>query len=151
MSFQTSQNGIALIKRSESLRLKAYLDAVGIWTIGYGWTGLVEGIPVHDGMLITNDTAEILLRNGVLQYERAINHLVTASLNQNQFDAMVSLAYNIGIGAFERSTLLKKFNAGDMAGAAAEFLRWNKAGGKILPGLVTRRKAEVSLFQTVPE
>lgn len=150
MSFQTSENGIALIKRFESLRLEAYQDAVGVWTIGYGWTGPVEGIPVHNGMLITDDTAEILLRNGVPQYERAINHLVTVSLNQNRFDALVSLAWNIGPGAFERSTLLKKLNAGDMDGAAAEFLRWNKAGGKVLPGLVTRRKTESTLFQTIP-
>lgn len=150
MSLRTSENGIALIKRSEALRLDAYQDAVGVWTIGYGWTGPVEGIPVHGGMIISQDTAEILLRNGLLQYERAINQLVTATLNQNQFDALVSLAYNIGLGAFERSTLLKKLNDGDMDGAAAEFLRWNKAGGKVLPGLDTRRKAEATLFQTIP-
>ncbi|EOS93097.1 lysozyme [Erwinia tracheiphila] len=150
MSLRTSENGIALIKRSEALRLDAYQDAVGVWTIGYGWTEPVEGIPVHGGMSISQDTAEILLRNGLLQYERTINQLVTATLNQNQFDALVSLAYNIGLGAFERSTLLKKLNAGDMDGAAAEFLRWNKAGGKVLPGLDTRRKAEATLFQTIP-
>lgn len=151
MSFQTSEKGIALIKRFEGLRLEAYQDVVGVWTIGYGWTGPVDGIPVHGGMVITDDTAEILLRNGLLQYEQVINHLVTAPLNQNQFDALVCLTYNIGTQAFERSTLLKKLNADDMDGAAAEFLRWNKAGGNVLQGLVTRREVEATRFQTIPE
>ncbi|EOS96865.1 lysozyme [Erwinia tracheiphila] len=151
MSLKTSENGISLIKGFGALRLEAYQDAVGVWMIGYGWTGEVEGIPVHGGMVISDDTAEILLRDGLQQYERAVNQLVTATLNQNQFDALVSLAWNIGPGAFEHSTLLKKLNTGDMDVAAAEFLRWNKAGGKVLPGLVTRRKAESTLFQTIPE
>lgn len=147
MSFRTSDNGLRLVRSAEGLRLEAYHDAVGVWTIGYGWTGLVNGVPVHAGMVITEDAAEALLRSGLSQYETAVNRLVSVALNQNQFDALVSLAYNIGAGAFEHSTLLKRLNNGDFAGAAAEFLRWNKAGGKVLPGLVTRREAEMALFQ----
>lgn len=147
MSFRTSDNGLQLVRSAEGLRLEAYRDAVGVWTIGYGWTGLVNGVPVHAGMVITEDVTEALLRSGLSQYETAVNRLVSVSLNQNQFDALVSLAYNIGAGAFERSTLLKKLNEGDFAGAAAEFSRWNKAGGKVLPGLVARRDAEMALFQ----
>ncbi|WES88792.1 lysozyme [Dickeya fangzhongdai] len=143
---QISNNGIALIKEFEGCRLSAYQDSVGVWTIGYGWTQAVDGKPVCRGMQIDIATAERLLRCGVVQYEQAVNQLAKVRLTQNQFDALVSFAYNLGTRSLSTSTLLKKLNAGDVAGAAAEFLKWDRAGGKVLPGLTRRRTAERELF-----
>ncbi len=141
-----SKNGLALLKSFEGCELTAYQDSVGVWTIGYGWTQPVNGKPVGKGMTITQDTADSLLCSGVVQYEKGVTGLVKVSVNQNQFDALVDFAYNLGVKALEGSTLLKKLNAGDYAGAADEFPKWNKAGGKVLNGLVKRRAAERSLF-----
>lgn len=143
---QISENGIALIKSFEGLRLTAYKDNVGVWTIGYGWTQLVDGKHVAAGMTIKQETAERLLKTGLVSYERDISKLVKVNLTQGQFDALVSFAYNLGVRALSTSTLLKKLNAGDYRGAADEFLCWNKAGGKVLAGLSRRREAEQSLF-----
>lgn len=141
-----SLKGIELIKSFEGLQLKAYRDSVGVLTIGYGWTQPVDGKPLRDGMVIDKPTAERLLKTGVVQYEDAVNKLVKVKITQGQFDALVSFAYNLGIRSLSTSTLLKKLNAGDSAGAADEFPKWNKAGGKILTGLVRRREAERALF-----
>ncbi|ATZ95309.1 lysozyme [Dickeya fangzhongdai] len=143
---QISNNGIALIKEFEGCRLSAYQDSVGVWTIGYGWTQAVDGKPVRAGMQIDQATAERLLRCGVVQYEQAVNQLAKVKLTQGQFDALVSFAYNLGIRSLSTSTLLKKLNAGDIAGAADEFPKWNKAGSQVLPGLVARRAAEREMF-----
>ncbi|HDS5135182.1 TPA: lysozyme [Enterobacter hormaechei subsp. oharae] len=143
---EMSNNGINMLKSFEGCRLAAYQDSVGVWTIGYGWTQPVNGVPVGKGMTITQDTADSLLRSGLVQYEKGVTGLVKVTINQNQFDALVDFAYNLGVKALEGSTLLKKLNAGDYAGAAAEFPKWNKAGGKVLPGLVKRREAERTLF-----
>lgn len=143
---RVSENGINLIKQFEGCRLTAYQDSVGVWTIGYGWTQPVDGKPVGKGMTITQQKADDLLKQGVIQYENGINSLVKVQLNQNQFDALVDFAYNLGVNALKGSTLLKKLNAGDYAGAANEFTKWNKAGGKELAGLTRRREAEKSLF-----
>ncbi|RNM07715.1 lysozyme [Dickeya undicola] len=143
---QISNNGITLISKFEGRRLTAYQDSVGVWTIGYGWTQAVDGKPVRRGMQIDLPTAERLLRCGVVQYEQAVNQLVKVKLTQGQFDALVSFTYNLGIRSLSTSTLLKKLNAGDIAGAADEFQKWNRAGGKILAGLVARRAAERELF-----
>ncbi|AOR64849.1 lysozyme [Pectobacterium wasabiae] len=143
---QISANGINLIKQFESCELTAYQDVVGVWTIGYGWTQSVDGKPIRRGMTIGAATADRLLKTGVVQYEQAVNQLVRVPVNQNQFDALVSFAYNLGIRSLSTSTLLKKLNAGDYAGAADEFPRWNKAGGKVLTGLTRRREAERALF-----
>ena len=97
-------------------------------------------------MTITPATADSLLSSGVVQYEKGVTGLVKVAVNQNQFDALVDFAYNLGVNALAGSTLLKKLNAGDFAGAADEFPKWNKAGGKVLKGLVRRRAAERSLF-----
>lgn len=143
---QISGRGLALIKQFEGCRLSAYQDSVGVWTIGYGWTQPVDGKPVCAGMTITQSTADSLLASGVVQYVNGVNRLVRVALNQNQFDALVDFAYNLGVAALESSTLLKKLNAGDYRGAADEFPKWNKAGGKVLNGLVKRREAERALF-----
>ena len=141
-----SDKVISLIKQFEGLRLTAYQDSVGVWTIGYGWTQPVDGKPIRPGMTIKEETAERLLRTGLVGYESDVSKLVKVKLTQGQFDALVSFAYNLGPRALSTSTLLQKLNAGDYAGAADEFPRWNKAGGKVLPGLTLRREAERALF-----
>lgn len=141
-----SDKGISLIKQFEGLRLTAYQDSVGVWTIGYGWTQPVDGKPIRPGMTIKEETAERLLRTGLVGYESDVSKLVKVKLTQGQFDALVSFAYNLGARALSTSTLLQKLNAGDYAGAADEFPRWNKAGGKVLAGLTRRREAERALF-----
>lgn len=137
-----SQDGLNRIKGYEGERLEAYLDSVGIPTIGVGHTGK----DVRMGMKISKQESDVLLRLDLVTAENAVNRAVTAKLTQNQFDALVSLAFNIGGTAFANSTLVKLLNAKDYAGAAAQFLRWNKAGGKTLPGLSSRRAAEMKHF-----
>ncbi|KVJ11159.1 lysozyme [Enterobacter asburiae] len=143
---QTSEKGIALIKQFEGCKLTAYQDSVGVWTIGYGWTQPVDGKPIGAGMTIKQETAERLLKTGLVSYESDVSRLVKVGLTQGQFDALVSFTYNLGVRSLSTSTLLRKLNAGDYAGAADEFLRWNKAGGKVLNGLTRRREAERALF-----
>ena len=143
---QTSDKGISLIKEFEGCKLTAYRDSVGVWTIGYGWTQHVDGKPIRAGMTIKQETAERLLKTGLVSYESDVSRLVKVGLTQGQFDALVSFTYNLGSRSLSTSTLLRKLNAGDYAGAADEFLRWNKAGGKVLNGLTRRREAERALF-----
>ncbi|WNJ77764.1 lysozyme [Cedecea neteri] len=143
---QISDKGIALIKQFEGCCLTAYQDSVGVWTIGYGWTNPVDGKQVKAGMTITQEVAERLLKTGLVSYENDVSKLVKVKLTQGQFDALVSFTYNLGARSLSTSTLLKKLNAGDYRGAADEFPRWNKAGGKVLAGLTRRREAERSLF-----
>lgn len=143
---QTSDKGIALIKEFEGCKLTAYQDSVGVWTIGYGWTQPVDGKPIRAGMTIKQETAERLLKTGLVSYEGDVSRLVKVGLTQEQFDALVSFTYNLGSRSLSTSTLLRKLNAGDYTGAADEFLRWNKAGGKVLNGLTRRREAERALF-----
>lgn len=141
----TSAIGIDLICSFEGLRLNAYNDGVGVWTIGYGTT-VINGVKVKKGDTCTLEQAKSYMASDLKKFEAAVNK-VTVPLNQNQFDALVSLSYNIGTGAFANSTLLKKLNAGDYDGAAAQFDVWNKAGGKVMKGLVNRRAAERKLFE----
>lgn len=143
---QTSEKGIALIKQFEGCKLTAYQDSVGVWTIGYGWTQPVDGKPIRAGMTIKQETAERLLKTGLVSYESDVSRLVKVGVTQGQFDALVSFTYNLGARSLSTSTLLRKLNAGDYAGAADEFMRWNKAGGKVLNGLTRRREAERALF-----
>lgn len=138
----TSQKGLDLIKSFEGLRLSAYKDVVGVVTIGYGTT---SGVKMGD--TITKERAEELLREDVKRFEDQVMRLVKVRLTQGQFDALVSFIYNLGAGNLSNSTLLRLLNAGDYAGAAAQFERWNKAGGKTLAGLVRRRAAERALFE----
>jgi lysozyme len=141
---QISQAGIDLIKSFEGLRLEAYPDpATGgnPWTIGYGHTGDVE-----PGQVITETQAEELLRQDVAQFEMCVNGALQVTPTQGQFDALVSFAFNVGCRNLRNSTLLRKLNAGDDVGAAAEFTRWNRAAGKVMAGLTRRREAERDLF-----
>ena len=147
---KVSRAGIDLIKRFEGCRLKSYQDSVGVWTIGYGHTS-AAGVPqVVKGMSITQQEADDILVRDLVKYEAGVQRALTRSPTQNQFDAMVSLCFNIGEGAFAGSTLVRRFNAGDIAGASDAFLMWNKAGGKVLPGLESRRKDERALFLKQP-
>lgn len=135
-----------IIKEFEGLRLSAYDDGVGIQTIGYGTTRYPNGNKVKRGDKITLEQAEQYLRHDLSKFEDTVNSLVKVPLTQNQFDALTSLVYNIGSGAFSNSTLLKKLNIKDYKGAADQFLVWNKAGGRTLQGLVNRRTKERQLF-----
>jgi GH24 family phage-related lysozyme (muramidase) len=138
-----SQTGLDLIKRFEGCELEAYQDAVGIWTIGYGHTGP----NVHEGLKITQAHADAILAQDVGRFASGVAANVKVALNQSEFDALVSFAFNVGLGAFRTSTLLKLLNNNtDRGTVASEFLRWNKAGGKVLEGLTKRRNAEKTLF-----
>lgn len=145
---KTSRAGIDLIKRWEGCRLKAYQDSVGVWTIGYGLTSAANIVSVIKGMTITQQQADDFLVEALVKYEAAVQKAITRAPTQSQFDAMVSLCYNIGPGAFAGSTLVSRFNRGNVTGAADAFLMWNKAGGKVLPGLEARRADERKLFLT---
>lgn len=139
-----SQRGIDLIKQFEGYSSKAYPDpATGgaPWTIGYGTT---KG--VKPGMVITAQQGEKMLRDDVAKFESGVSSLITAPTTQGQFDAMVSLAYNIGLGNFGKSTLLKKHNARCYTCAADQFRVWNRANGKVMNGLTKRRAAERQVY-----
>ena len=136
-----NSSGLRLIKSFEGLRLKAYQDAVGIWTIGYGSTRGVKS-----GMAITEAEAERLLKEDVRRFEQAVNSAVKVPINDNQFSALVSFSFNVGSQALRSSTLLRLLNQRDYSGAANQFPRWNKAGGRVLAGLTRRRNAERALF-----
>lgn len=142
----TSQTGIDLIKGFEGKRLVAYDDGVGVWTIGYGTIKYPNGVRVKKGDTCTEVQAETYLKSDLVKFENAINRLVKVPLNQNQFDALSSFTYNLGETNLSKSTLLRKLNAKDYKVAADQFLVWNKAGGRVLTGLVRRREAERSLF-----
>ena len=144
---KVSTAGIALICSFEGLKLKAYDDGVGIWTIGFGTTIYPNGIKVKKGDTCTEAQAKAYMAHDLKKFESAVNNAVTVPINQNQFDALVSLAYNIGTGALKESTLLKKLNEADYKGAAAQFNVWNKGGGKVIQGLVNRRAVERKLFE----
>lgn len=132
-----------LIKQFEGCHLKAYKDAVGVWTIGWGTTG--PGI--QEGLSISQHTADMMLKAHIQDIALDLTDILgVQKLNQHQFDALISFIYNIGIGAFKKSTMLKLIKSYKMAEAALEFERWTKAGGRELPGLVKRRKAEKRLF-----
>jgi lysozyme len=136
-----SQKGIDLIKTCEGLRFRAYKDPIGVVTIGYGHTKTAEM-----GQIITEKQAEELLRADLRNFEEGVVSRVLGTLKQCEFDALVSFAFNVGLGNLGKSTLLKRVNMGNMDAAADEFLRWNRAGGKVLKGLTIRRKAERRLF-----
>lgn len=147
---QTSAAGRAAIKQREGVVLTAYLDSVGVWTIGVGHTSAAGAPKVSSGMKITAAEADEILSRDLAIFEAAVSSAVRVNLNQNEFDALVSLAFNIGPGAFKKSTLVKKLNAGDRMGAADQFLVWNKGtvnGKKVaIKGLTTRRTAERKQF-----
>ena len=141
-----SPSGIDLICNFEGKRLAAYDDGVGVWTIGFGTTVYPNGIKVMKGDTCTEAQAKTYMAHDLKKFEATVNKAVTVQLNQNQFDALVSLAYNIGTNAFSKSTLVKKLNANDIRGAADQFDVWVNAGGKRMQGLVNRRAKEKALF-----
>lgn len=141
---QTSSAGVTLIKSFEGCVLKAYKDIVGVWTNGYGNTKNVT-----PDTTITQAQADSDLAANLKTYEDAVNQLVTVAINQCQFDALVSFAFNLGVGSLKKSTLLKLVNEGKFDEAAAQFEKWDMAGGKHVAGLTRRRQAEAALFSRV--
>jgi lysozyme len=144
---KTGERGLKLIKEFEGCKLKAYQCPAGVWTIGIGSTRYADGSAVKQGQTLANEEAALLLLSKTLtSYEHAVN-AIKVELTQNEFDALVSLTYNIGAGNLASSTLVKMLKAGDSkAEIAKQFLRWDKAGGKPLAGLTRRRNAEAELF-----
>jgi lysozyme len=143
-----SQKGLELIKSFEGLSLTPYVCDGGINTIGYGNTYYTNGKKVTlQDKPITKQQAEELLKNSLSTYEKAVDSFCRDDISQSQFDALVSFAYNLGTGALQKSTLIKKVNANpkDIT-IADEFLKWNKANGRVLAGLTRRRKAEANLY-----
>ena len=137
-----SQEGLSLIKKFEGCELEAYKCAAGVWTIGFG---SIKG--VKQGDTITQEEADNLLLHEMDEYEGYINDAVNVDLNQNQFDALVSWVFNLGPSNLSSSTLLTKINNKDWKDVPNQIKRWNKAGGKVLEGLIRRREAEALLFE----
>lgn len=143
-----SDKGIELISQFEGCRLKAYKDSAGIWTIGYGTIMYPDGNKVKEGDIITHEDATTYLKYEISLKSKSVSAFTSnVVLSQNQYDALVSFAYNVGVGALQKSTLLKKVikNPNDPT-IEAEFLKWVKAGGKIITGLKKRRQAESDLY-----
>lgn len=140
-----SHLGIELIKKFEGCKLTAYLCPAGILTIGYGHTKAVQ-----KGQVITQSQAEELLKQDLKIYEDAVKRNIKVNISQSMFDALVSFTYNLGEGNLRSSTLLRLLNSKDYYGASQEFVRWNKAGGKVLAGLTKRRESERNLFNCYP-
>lgn len=141
MSRLINQEGLDLIKSFEGLRTSAYRDSVGVPTIGYGHT---KGVKM--GQTISETQAEQFLREDLADAEAGVEKWVKVPLSDNEFAALVSFTFNLGVGSLSKSTLLRKLNADKRNEAAVEFLKWNRAGGKVLEGLTRRRKAEHDLF-----
>lgn len=135
--------GLALIKEFEGFRLKAYLCSGNVPTLGFGHT---RGVKMGDSC--TQAQADAWLLEDLKEAEACVNGAVTAPLTENEFSALVSLVFNIGCGAFRKSTLLRKLLKSDFDGVALQFRRWDKAGGKVVAGLTRRRLAEARLFET---
>jgi lysozyme len=141
-NMQISIEGLSLIKKFEGMETEAYKCAAGVWTIGYGHIK-----DVKEGDVITKSEADELLVHEIEEYENYVNTAVTVPLSQCQFDAIVSWVFNLGNGNLRASTMLKVINSGDHAGVPAQIKRWNKAGGKVLEGLIRRREAEALLYE----
>lgn len=142
MTRMVNDAGVRLVQEFEGCKLDAYRCPAGIPTIGYGATGP----DIRMGMTWTQEQADERLADDLSKFSDGVDRLVRVPLTGNQFAALVSFAYNVGLGALAGSTLLRKLNAGDYQGAADQLPRWNKAGGRVLPGLVRRRAAERDLF-----
>jgi lysozyme len=139
--------GIPTIKKFEGLRLNAYKCPAGVWTIGFGSTFYENGSKVVEGDKITIDRADKLLIEIVQKFEISVRSLVKSKINDNQLGSLTSFAFNVGVGNFKKSTLLKKVNANPNDPTIRnEFMRWTRGGGKVLKGLVTRREAEADLY-----
>jgi len=144
---KVSKETYDLIKQFEGYSEKAYSDVVGVWTIGYGNTYYKDGSKVREGDTITKAEAEELFQHVVDDFAQKINVLIKKDVNDCEFGALVSLSYNIGVGAFKKSTLLRKVNGSpDDPSIGLEFLKWVKAGGKTVNGLVKRRNKEAEFY-----
>ncbi len=144
---KTSDAGIKHIVAFEGQRLKAYLCPAGVWTIGVGHTSEAGPPRVHEGMTITANESSAILARDLAAFELGVERLVDVPLTQNQFDALVSFAFNCGLGALQKSTLLRKLNAGQYDAVPAELMKWTRAGGKEVAGLVRRRRAEAKMWR----
>jgi len=144
---KTSQQGLKLIERFEGISLTPYKDCVGLYTIGVGHLiGDGRSLPSSWNRTFTVNECYELLASDVTKFELGVARYITAKLTQNQFNALVSFAFNLGLGTLQRSSLRQKLNRGDQEGAVKTWLKYNKAGGQVVKGLDLRRKAEVSLF-----
>lgn len=156
---KTSSDGVILIQEEEGLRLQSYLCPAGVWTVGFGHTSAAGQPLVKPGMTITKEQARTILLNDLLKFEEGVKNLVRVPLTQGQFDALVSFAFNCGLGTpkghklgpsgLAGSTLLKRVNAGEYDKVPTEFMKWTKGGGKQLPGLVRRRHREIALWNNL--
>ena len=143
-----SQAGLdALLKKFEGCKLRAYRCPANILTIGYGHTSAAGEPLVKEDMVITQDQAEQILKHDLVKYEKGVSDLVKVPLTQHQFDVLVDFAYNAGLGNLKTSTLLKRVNASDFDAVPTELMKWTKGGGKELPGLVRRRRAEAEWWR----
>lgn len=143
MARNINEIGLALIKQFEGCKLSAYKCPAGVWTIGYGSTGA----HVYEGLKITQEQADDLLRKDLLRFEEGVSKLCPVA-SDNQFSALVSFAFNLGLGSLQTSTLRRMHNEGNYEAAAGQFTRWNKAKGKVLNGLTRRREAEARLYRS---
>lgn len=138
---EISDAGVAVLREREGCKLTAYQDSVGVWTIGVGHTG-AAGAPIPvPGMTITQEQADAIFDDDLDAYEATVNDVVTASMTQNQYDAFVSICFNIGQGAFADSTFVERFNEGDIEACAEAILWWNKP-----PEIIPRRQGEYAQF-----
>jgi GH24 family phage-related lysozyme (muramidase) len=136
-----------MIKHHEGVRLKPYKDPIGLWTVGVGHLiGDGKTLPIEWFRTFTMDEVDELLKKDLQRFERGVLRLCPNYLTQSRFDALVSFAFNVGLGNLQASTLRQKHNRNDVFGAAKEFLKWNKAGGKVFQGLTIRRQDESNLY-----
>lgn len=138
---------VALVAKWEGFQADAYLCPAGVWTIGYGATYWPSGQRVRQGETIGQAQAMVMLRDHLADFARQVDATLRVPVSAGERGALISLAYNIGVGAFSRSTLLRTLNAGRRAEAADQFAVWNRGGGRVLPGLVSRRADEVAMFR----
>jgi lysozyme len=144
---RVSDDCIKMIKHHEGVRLKPYQDPIGLWTVGVGHLiGDGKTLPIEWFRTFTMDEVDELLKKDLQRFERGVLRLCPNNLTQSRFDALVSFAFNVGLGNLQASTLRQKHNRNDVFGAAKEFLRWNKAGGKVFRGLTIRRQDESNLY-----
>jgi lysozyme len=142
-----SDEGIRLIKRFEGVKHRPYRDCIGLWTVGIGHLiGDGKQLPDSYNRTFTESEVDELLRKDLVRFERSIGMLIKVPLRQCEYDSLCSFVFNLGCGTLQRSTLRQKLNRGDKEGASKEILKYNKAGGKIVKGLVTRRNDEYQLF-----
>lgn len=144
---KVSDECIKMIKHHEGVRLKPYQDPIGLWTVGVGHLiGDGKTLPIEWFRTLTIDEVDELLKSDLRKFEKGVLRLCPNHLTQSRFDALVSFAFNVGLGNLQASTLRQKHNRGDILGSSQEFLRWNKAGGRVLRGLTIRRKDESNIY-----